>query len=159
MSRPFFFRGGEESELKALVSFSLSGELGDAYDYDSFLAAWESGCEVEVVTKARKSALTGVDTARILTSVKQVTLKAEVKIIHNNARSGMTAKVWAVMRDVNGITARPKGVQNKSGEKKFTIEDPEWDLYCKKMQGALPWALRTFSTSVSLDITGLERST
>jgi hypothetical protein len=136
LARPYFFRQGEEGELKALASHHLKSVLGDTYDVGDFKDAWDSGCEVEVVTKARKADLTGMDKSRIKTTVKTITLKAEVKIMYNNARAALVAKVWAVYREVNDVPPRPKGEQNTAGKKAARIEDPAWEVHAKQLQGA-----------------------
>ena len=137
-ARPLFFRMGDEGELKAMVSFFLWTELGRAYDLGDFLEAWDSGCEVEVALKARKADLTGMDKARIKTTVKQVTLKAEVRIMYNNARSYLTSKIWAVYREMKHLPSRPRGEQKMKGKKAGKIEDPAWEVHAKELQGVWP---------------------
>lgn len=143
MSRPYFIRLGEEGELKALVSHYLKSVLGDAYSPGDFIDAWESGCSVEVATKARKADLTGMDPNRVKTTVKTVTLKIEVRIMYNNARAALVAKVWAVYREVNDLPPRPKGEQNKAGKKATKIVDQAWELHAKEMQGAFAFSRPT----------------
>lgn len=135
-SRPFFLRGGDYMELKAAAAWYLKRELGAAFDRADFDDAWESGCAVEVATKARKAELTGVDKKHITTTTKTITLKAEVRVMWNNARSALVTKIMMVFREENGIPPRPKGQQNQSGKKVFKIEDGPWDVTAKKMQSA-----------------------
>ena len=135
-SRPFFLRGGDYMELKAAAAWYLKRDLGAAFDRADFDDAWESGCAVEVATKARKAELTGVDKKHIATTTKTITLKAEVRVMWNNARSALTTKIMMVFREENDIPPRPKGQQNQSGKKVFKIEDGPWDVVAKKMQSA-----------------------
>jgi hypothetical protein len=142
-ARPFFIRQGEEGELKAATSYFLSAELGGAYDVGDFNDAWDSGCDVEVATKTRKAAIAGVDKKRVTTTVKEVTLKAELRIMLNNARSALIHKVWSVYREVNNLPSRPKGEQNTPGKKATKIDDPAWEVHAKEMHGTR--ALRLYT--------------
>lgn len=135
-ARPFFIRGGDEGELKAVASHFLLVELGKAYDLNDFKDAWDSGCEVEVVTKTRKADLAGVDKARVKTTVKQITLKAELKVMVCNARSALAAKIFGVYRFTFGLPPRPKGEQNVAGKKAAKILDPAWEVHSKEMSSA-----------------------
>lgn len=125
---------GEEGELKALASHYLCAELGGAYDLRDFRDAWENGAEVEKATKAKKAALTGLEHDRIKTTVRQVTLRTEVRIMHNNARAFLVTKIWTTYRDVIDLPRRPKGEQITKGRKRSTIDDPEWDFHAQQMR-------------------------
>jgi hypothetical protein len=128
-------------------------DLAD-FDLADFDDAWESGCAVEVATKARKAELTGVDKKQIATTTKTITLKAEVRVMWNNARSALFTKIMMVFREENGIPPRPKGQQNQSGKKVFKIEDGPWDVVAKKMQCACPATAR-IAQLLSLFRTGM----
>jgi len=134
-AREFFYLQGEEGELKALVSHYLRSQLGEAYDLEVFNDAWESGTEMEVATKRRKAALTGVDKSRIKTTNKTITLRFETRIMKNNARAALVLKLWQTYREVLNLPKRPKGEQIQGGQKRHVIEDPEWEVHAKQMQG------------------------
>lgn len=135
-ARPGVFRGGDDGELKAFVSFFLLKEIGAGYSLPDFEVAWTSGCTVEVATKNRKAALIGADPRNIPTSQKQITLKGEVKVMLNNARSALSAAVWSAYRTAHNIGPRPKGEQNSAGKKAIQIVDAAWDLHAKQLKSA-----------------------
>lgn len=121
--------------MKAFASHFLRADLGNAYDLEVFCEAWESGSELEVATKARKAAITGLAIGKVKTTLRLVTLKAELRIMYNNGRANLVAKIWATYREVNGVPPRPKGEQIEAGKKRNVINDPDWEVHAKKMQG------------------------
>lgn len=125
-------------EMQALASYYLLKQLGDTFDLDDFLEAWDYGCKVEKAVRARKAELAGTDKKNIQPTVNQVTLKTEVRVMHNNARSGLISKIIVAYREVNNLGEKPKGVQNQKGQKAVKIDDDKWDLHCKELLRACP---------------------
>ena len=69
--------------------------------------AWKEGCEIEVVTKSRKSALTGLDRGKIQLTTKTVCLRAEAMVILRNARTALIFRIWSIYRECTGAALLP----------------------------------------------------